>query len=109
MNCNPILWYELLFIQYMLEFFSLQKCKYFVDNYILGVPLSGVVVLLSFLLLCVVMCVYQAVNEMYGESLSAELDDLPLHSGQYHMTEFAKKYFREAQRNRRLDTHIMPK
>ncbi|XP_038551772.1 unconventional myosin-XV [Micropterus salmoides] len=42
----------------------------------------------------------EAVNEMYGESLSAELDDLPLHSGQYHMTEFAKKYFREAQRNR---------
>ncbi|KAK9534679.1 hypothetical protein VZT92_007109 [Zoarces viviparus] len=42
----------------------------------------------------------EAVNEMYGDSLSVELDDLPLHSGQYHMAEFAKKYFREAQRNR---------
>ncbi len=67
--------------------------------------------LLSFSLLCVYVyvcvcvCVYQVVNEMYGESLSVELDDLPLHSGQYHMAEFAKKYFREAQRNRRSDTH----
>lgn len=51
------------------------------------------------------MCVYQVVNEMYGEGLSGEMDDLPLHSSQYHMTEFAKKYFREAQRNRRSDTH----
>lgn len=51
------------------------------------------------------MCVYQVVNEMYGEGLSGELDDLPLHSSQYHMAEFAKKYFREAQSNRRLDTH----
>ncbi|XP_034395181.1 unconventional myosin-XV [Cyclopterus lumpus] len=42
----------------------------------------------------------EVVNEMYGDSLSAELDDLPLHSGQYHMAEFAKKYFREAQKNR---------
>ncbi|XP_068560532.1 unconventional myosin-XV [Cebidichthys violaceus] len=42
----------------------------------------------------------EVVNEMYGDGLSAELDDLPLHSGQYHMAEFAKKYFREAQRNR---------
>lgn len=48
-----------------------------------------------------VLCVYQVVNEMYGESFSIELDDLPLHSSQYHMTEFAKKYFREAQRNKR--------
>ncbi|XP_028454926.1 unconventional myosin-XV [Perca flavescens] len=40
----------------------------------------------------------QVVNEMYGDSLSVQLDDLPLHSGQYHMAEFAKKYFREAQR-----------
>lgn len=61
--------------------------------------------LLSFLLLCVYVCVYQVVNEMYGESLSVELDDLPLHSGQYHMAEFAKKYFREAQRSRRSDTY----
>lgn len=61
--------------------------------------------LLSFLLLCV----YQVVNDMYGDSVSAEPDDLPLHSGQYHMAEFAKKYFREAQRNRRSDTHILPK
>ncbi|XP_072225685.1 unconventional myosin-XV [Leuresthes tenuis] len=42
----------------------------------------------------------EVVNEMYGDSVSVELDDLPLHSSQYHMTEFAKKYFREAQRNR---------
>ncbi|XP_070778848.1 unconventional myosin-XV [Enoplosus armatus] len=42
----------------------------------------------------------EVVNETYGESLSIELDDLPLHSGQYHMAEFAKKYFREAQKNR---------
>lgn len=47
-------------------------------------------------------CVCQVVNEIYGESLSAELDDLPLHSNQYQMTEFAKKYFREAQRNKKL-------
>lgn len=52
-------------------------------------------------------CVYQVVNEMYGDSVGVELDDLPLHSGQYHMAEFAKKYFREAQRNRRSDTHYM--
>lgn len=50
-------------------------------------------------------CVCQVVNEMYGDSVSGELDDLPLHSGQYHMAEFAKKYFREAQRNRRSDAH----
>ncbi|XP_036068960.1 unconventional myosin-XV [Oryzias melastigma] len=43
----------------------------------------------------------EVVNEIYGESLSAELDDLPLHSNQYQMTEFAKKYFREAQRNKK--------
>ncbi|XP_029363926.1 unconventional myosin-XV [Echeneis naucrates] len=42
----------------------------------------------------------EVVNEMYGDSLGIELDDLPLHGGQYHMTEFAKKYFREAQRNK---------
>ncbi|XP_077940214.1 unconventional myosin-XV isoform X2 [Gasterosteus aculeatus] len=42
----------------------------------------------------------EAVNEMYGDGLSVGLDDLPLHGGQYHMTEFVKKYFREAQRNR---------
>ncbi|XP_074511412.1 unconventional myosin-XV-like isoform X7 [Sebastes fasciatus] len=42
----------------------------------------------------------EVVNEMYGDALSGELDDLPLHSGQYYMTEFAKKYFREAQRNK---------
>nr|XP_046271327.1 unconventional myosin-XV isoform X2 [Scatophagus argus] len=42
----------------------------------------------------------EVVNEMYGDSVSVELDQLPLHSSQYHMTEFAKKYFREAQRNR---------
>ncbi|XP_068434504.1 unconventional myosin-XV [Clinocottus analis] len=42
----------------------------------------------------------EVVNEMYGDGLSAELDDLPLHGGQYHMAEFAKKYFREAQRNK---------
>ncbi|KAA8584875.1 hypothetical protein FQN60_003569, partial [Etheostoma spectabile] len=40
----------------------------------------------------------EVVNEMYGDSLSVQLDDLPLHSSQYHMAEFAKKYFREAQR-----------
>ncbi|XP_068193571.1 unconventional myosin-XV [Antennarius striatus] len=42
----------------------------------------------------------EVVNEMYGDSVSIELDELPLHSGQYHMAEFAKKYFREAQKNR---------
>ncbi|XP_076739676.1 unconventional myosin-XV [Maylandia zebra] len=42
----------------------------------------------------------EVVNEIYGDSLGVELDDLPLHSSQYHMVEFAKKYFREAQRNR---------
>ncbi|XP_068613626.1 unconventional myosin-XV-like [Brachionichthys hirsutus] len=42
----------------------------------------------------------EVVNEMYGDSVSIELDELTLHSGQYHMAEFTKKYFREAQRNR---------
>jgi len=42
---------------------------------------------------------------MYGDGLSGELDDVPLHGGQYHMAEFAKKYFREAQKNRRFNTH----
>ncbi|XP_042360382.1 unconventional myosin-XV [Plectropomus leopardus] len=42
----------------------------------------------------------EVVNEIHGDSLAIELDDLPLHSSQYHMAEFAKKYFREAQRNR---------
>lgn len=50
------------------------------------------------------MCVCQVVNEMYGDNMSIELDELPLPSGQYHMAEFAKKYFREAQRNRRSET-----
>lgn len=50
------------------------------------------------------MCVYQVVSEMYGDNVSIELDELPLQSGQYHMAEFAKKYFREAQRNRRSET-----
>lgn len=50
------------------------------------------------------MCVYQVVNDIYGDGLSVELDELPLH-GEYHMAEFAKKYFREAQRNRRSHTH----
>lgn len=49
----------------------------------------------------VVVC--QVVNEVYGDSLGVELDDLPLHSDQYHMTEFAKKYFRDAQKNSRSD------
>ncbi|KAK7939845.1 hypothetical protein WMY93_003171 [Mugilogobius chulae] len=35
--------------------------------------------------------------EKFGES--NDLDDLPVHSSQYNMSEFAKKYFREAQRN----------
>ncbi|XP_041673445.1 unconventional myosin-XV [Cheilinus undulatus] len=42
----------------------------------------------------------EVVNERYGDSISVELEALPLHSSQYQMTEFAKKYFREAQRNR---------
>ncbi|KAM8723613.1 unconventional myosin-XV [Acanthopagrus schlegelii] len=42
----------------------------------------------------------EVVHEMYGDSVSVELDELPLHSSQYHMAEFAKKYFREAQRSR---------
>lgn len=53
--------------------------------------------------LVVNMCVCQVVNEVYGDSLGVELDDLPLHSDQYHMTEFAKKYFRDAQKNSRSD------
>lgn len=52
--------------------------------------------------------VCQVVNEMYGEGLSEELDDLPLHSNQYQMTEFAKKYFREAQRTKKLVPCIGP-
>ncbi|KAF3700423.1 Unconventional myosin-XV Unconventional myosin-15 [Channa argus] len=32
----------------------------------------------------------EVVNEVYGDSLSTELHDLPLHGGQYHMAEFAK-------------------
>lgn len=51
----------------------------------------------------VCVCVCQVVNEVYGDSLGVELDDLPLHSDQYHMTEFAKKYFRDAQKNSRSD------
>lgn len=66
-------------------------------------PVSGT---LAFALHAVDLCVSQVVNEIYGDSLGVELDDLPLHSGQYHMVEFAKKYFREAQRNRRSDTHM---
>ncbi|XP_069005770.1 unconventional myosin-XV [Embiotoca jacksoni] len=42
----------------------------------------------------------EVVNEMYGDTLSMDLNDLPLHSNQYHMAEFAKKYFREAQKNK---------
>ncbi|XP_008286228.1 unconventional myosin-XV [Stegastes partitus] len=42
----------------------------------------------------------EVVNEMYGDGLSVEMSDPPLHSSQYQMPEFAKKYFREAQRNR---------
>ncbi|XP_067334406.1 unconventional myosin-XV isoform X2 [Channa argus] len=42
----------------------------------------------------------EVVNEVYGDSLSTELHDLPLHGGQYHMAEFAKKYFRESQKSK---------
>lgn len=66
-------------------------------------PVSGT---LAFAPHAVDLCVSQVVNEIYGDSLGVELDDLPLHSSQYHMVEFAKKYFREAQRNRRSDTHV---
>lgn len=38
---------------------------------------------------------------MYADNVSVVLDEVNLHSGQYHMTEFAKKYFREAQWERR--------
>lgn len=34
---------------------------------------------------------------MYGDSVSIVMDEVDLHSDQYHMAEFAKKYFREAQ------------
>lgn len=51
------------------------------------------------IILLFVLC--QVVNEKYGDNWSVEMDDLPLQSNQYLMTEFAKKYFREAQRNRR--------
>lgn len=83
---------------------ALQKWKYLIDNYIFGVALSGTVAEL-FILWVAGVCVHQVVNEMYGDGLSIELDDLPLQGSQYHMAEFAKKYFREAQRNRRSDTH----
>lgn len=82
----------------------MQKWKYLIDNYIFGAALSGTVAEL-FILRVSGVCVHQVVNEMYGDGLSIELDDLPLHGSQYHMAEFAKKYFREAQRNRRSDTH----
>lgn len=52
------------------------------------------------------MCLHQVVNETYGDSVSLELDDLPLH-GEFQMAEFAKKYFREAQRNRRSLSHMI--
>ncbi|XP_029914219.1 unconventional myosin-XV [Myripristis murdjan] len=42
----------------------------------------------------------EVVSEMYGDQGSVELEDVPLYSNQYSMAEFAKKYFREAQRNR---------
>ncbi|XP_058510682.1 unconventional myosin-XV [Solea solea] len=42
----------------------------------------------------------EVVNEMYGDSLSGEQDELPLQGGQYNMVEFARKYFREAQKNK---------
>ncbi|TKS91706.1 Unconventional myosin-XV [Collichthys lucidus] len=42
----------------------------------------------------------EVVNEMYGDSVSVQQDDVSLQSGQYHMAEFAKKYFREAQKNK---------
>ncbi|XP_034449270.1 unconventional myosin-XV isoform X4 [Hippoglossus hippoglossus] len=45
----------------------------------------------------------EVVNEIYGDSLNIELDDLPLHGGQYHIAEFAKKYFRVARSNRSSD------
>lgn len=48
-------------------------------------------------------CAHQVINEMYGDNASVELDELPLHGGQHHMVDFAKKYFREAQRGRRSD------
>lgn len=42
---------------------------------------------------------------MYGDNVSIALDEVDLHSGQYHMVEFAKKYFREAQGERRSGTN----
>ncbi|KAM8825452.1 unconventional myosin-XV-like isoform 1-T1 [Synchiropus picturatus] len=42
----------------------------------------------------------EVVNELYGEALNGDLEDLTLHGTQYHMVEFAKKYFREATRNK---------
>ncbi|XP_075879690.1 unconventional myosin-XV [Nelusetta ayraudi] len=42
----------------------------------------------------------EVINEMYGDNASVGLDELPLHGGQHHMVDFAKKYFREAQRGR---------
>lgn len=38
---------------------------------------------------------------MYGDNVSVVLDEVNLHSSQYHITEFAKKYFREAQGDQR--------
>lgn len=53
------------------------------------------------------MCVNQVINEMYGDNASVGLDELPLHGGQHHMVDFAKKYFREAQRGRRCDAQYI--
>ncbi|KAM6957849.1 unconventional myosin-XV [Aplochiton taeniatus] len=42
----------------------------------------------------------EAVCEAYADSSSMDLGQMPLQDSQYHMMEFARKYFREAQKNR---------
>ncbi|XP_054616352.1 unconventional myosin-XV isoform X2 [Dunckerocampus dactyliophorus] len=42
----------------------------------------------------------EVVKDTYVDSPGEELDDLFQYGSQYHMVEFAKRYFREAQRNR---------
>ncbi|XP_077396049.1 unconventional myosin-XV isoform X2 [Festucalex cinctus] len=42
----------------------------------------------------------EVVKDTYMESPDGELDYMSQYGSQYHMTEFAKRYFREAQRNR---------
>ncbi|CAL8265178.1 unnamed protein product [Gadus morhua 'NCC'] len=43
----------------------------------------------------------EMVSETYGDAVNEDLDEMAVQSGQYYLSEFARKYFREAQKNRR--------